>query len=58
MPMQRGGVMKDKCDTCGNSLAADGIKDLIPLCHACYISQNAQVAEYLQQLKEWDGIEK
>jgi hypothetical protein len=50
--------MKDKCDVCGNSLAADGIKDLIPLCHACYISHNAQVTEYLQQLKEWDGIEK
>jgi len=41
-----------KCDLCKRDLSADGIKDLIPLCHECYVQRNPEVAKYLRELKE------
>ena len=41
-----------RCRLCDADLLADGIKDLIPLYHACYVQENDQVERYLQELKE------
>jgi hypothetical protein len=41
-----------KCRVCDTDLSAEGIKDLIPLCHTCYVQENDQVERYLQELKE------
>jgi hypothetical protein len=41
-----------KCRVCDTDLLAEGIKDLIPLCHPCYVQENDQVEKYLQELKE------
>ena len=44
--------MRKNCELCGFDLAGEGIKDLIPLCHTCYVHKNAQVIKYLAELKE------
>lgn len=41
-----------KCDLCERDLSADGIKDLIPLCHECYVQRNPEIEKYLRELKE------
>ena len=46
------GKTMSKCRLCDADLSLDGIKDLIPLCHACYVQENDQVERYLQELKE------
>ncbi len=44
--------MPKNCELCGYDLTGKGIKDLIPLCHACYVEKNPQVIKYLAELKE------
>ena len=44
--------MRKNCELCGFDLAGEGIKDLIPLCHTCYVDKNPQVIKYLAELKE------
>jgi hypothetical protein len=45
-------LMRKNCELCGFDLAGEGIKDLIPLCHTCYVDKNPQVIKYLAELKE------
>ena len=46
-------LMRKNCELCGFDLAGEGIKDLIPLCHTCYVDKNPQVIKYLAELKEF-----
>lgn len=48
--------MPKNCELCGIDLAGEGIKDLIPLCHTCYVEKNPQVTKYLEELKEWGRV--
>ena len=45
--------MPKNCEMCGIDLASEGIKDLLPFCHTCYVERNPQVIDYLKELKEW-----
>ena len=45
-------LMRKNCELCGFDLTGEGIKDLIPLCHTCYVDKNPQVIKYLAELKE------
>jgi dihydrodipicolinate synthase/N-acetylneuraminate lyase len=44
--------MSKNCELCGFDLTGEGIKDLIPLCHTCYVEKNPQVIKYLAELRE------
>ena len=52
MSVWRRELMRKNCELCGFDLTGEGIKDLIPLCHTCYVDKNPQVIKYLAELKE------
>jgi hypothetical protein len=45
--------MPKNCEMCGIDLASEGIKDLLPFCHTCYVERNPQVIDYLKELEKW-----